>query len=190
MRLSGKKVAVLGILTALALVTFVIEGLMPSIAVPGAKIGLSNVFTLLALVLLDPLSALILVVARTVLGSLILGNMASLLYSLTAGAVSLAVTALLYRLFFPKISLLSLSVVGAVIHNLTQNLVFCLISATPQAFAYAPYLALLGVLSGATVGVIIYLLINKLPLSVYRRLLDGAVSNEPNKEELSGNEKR
>ena len=96
-RLSARRVATLGILTALSLLSFILESLLPPIFLPGAKIGLSNIFTLVTLFMFGPLDALILVVVRTTLGSLIVGNLVSLIYSLSAGVISLGVAILLVQ---------------------------------------------------------------------------------------------
>ena len=151
-----KKIALLGVLTACSLITFLIESLFPSILIPGAKLGISNVFVLWTLVLL---------------GGLIVGNPFGIVYGLTAGAVALTVEWVLLRFCYPKVSIVAISVVGAVLHNAVQTILFCLITDTPEFFAYMGYLALIGVLSGGLVGLITYLLIKKIPNSVFEKIL-------------------
>ena len=90
-RLSAKRIATLGVLVALSLISFTLENLLPPLFLPGAKLGLSNIFTILTLFMFGYIDAILLVVIRTVLGSLIVGGVASLIYSLTAGVVSLLV---------------------------------------------------------------------------------------------------
>lgn len=151
-KLSSKKIAFLGILTALALISYLLEGLLPPLMIPGSKLGISNVFTLLAICLLSPQSGIILIVVRTTLASLIAGSMSSLIYSLIAGLVATLVMSLLWRFASSKLSLLAISVVGAVIHNITQDLVYFVISGSQYVLSYMPYLVLIGVFSGAIVG--------------------------------------
>lgn len=170
-KLTPKRVAFLGILVGCALLTFMLESLLPPLFVPGAKLGLSNIFTLLVIILLTPMEATLLVVVRTTLGCLILGNPFAIIYSLSAGLISLIISIILIR-FLPKISIISISVVGAVAHNLVQNVIFCLLNQTNQLFSLMPYLALIGILSGAVVGASVYLLIHKIPLSFYARYLN------------------
>ena len=79
---------------------------------------------MLTLFLLGPTEAFVLVVVRTVLGSMFTGNMSTLLYSLTAGIVSVAVSSVLVQFVYPKISIVAISVVSAIMHNVTQNVVF------------------------------------------------------------------
>jgi heptaprenyl diphosphate synthase len=170
-KLTTKRIALLGCFTAMALIIFVIENLLPSIILPGAKIGLSNIFTLLTLILLGPLEAVILIIARTVLGCLIVGNLSALMYSLSAGLVSVGVSILLYKISYERISIIAISISAAVIHNIVQNIVFCLITQTPKYFAYIGYLAIFGVVSGAMVGIIVLLLIKYIPLNFYEKVL-------------------
>ena len=104
---SAKRIALLSMLTAMASVTFLIEGLFPPMFIPGAKMGLSNIFSMLAVVLLSPIDGIILVAVRTTLGSLLVGNLSSWMYSFAAGVASVAVTGFLYWLLQNKVSLVS-----------------------------------------------------------------------------------
>ena len=163
-----KRIALLALFTAASLIMFLIESQFPPLFFPGAKMGLSNLFSMLALVLYGPGSAFVVIVCRTLLGSLF-SNVSTLLYSFIA---AIALSSVLVKFVFPAISLLSVSVAAAVFHNIVQNFVFVLVTKTPQVFAYLPYLAVAGVLSGLIVGAVLLLLIKKIPLSVYRRVID------------------
>ncbi|MEG1519594.1 MAG: Gx transporter family protein [Clostridia bacterium] len=165
-KLTSKKIASLGVLSALGLIMFMVESLFPPLFIPGAKMGLSNIFSLLTLILMSPLDAVIVVVVRTVIGSFFFGSMSTLIYSLSAGLVSVLVSSLLYKLLFPKITLIAISAVAAVVHNLTQNLIFCLVTNTPQMFVYMPYLAVLGVIAGVLVGIAVKLIVRYLPTDI------------------------
>ena len=171
--MSVKRLARLSVLTALALILFVIEGLFPPLFIPGAKMGVSNIITLLVLFTMRPVDALTLVAVRTTLGSLFSGGMSSLMYSLPAGLVSTAASILLIKCFFPRISMISVSIAAAVLHNLTQNAIYCLITNTPQMMGYMPYLALIGVVAGLITGMAVYLAIRAIPLPFFRRMLAG-----------------
>lgn len=170
MKLGVKRVAFDGILTGLALVSYILESLLPQtfIPVPGVKIGLSNIFTLVAVAATGFPDAIIIIVARTVLGSLICGTMAALPYSLTAGVVATTLSYLLYRVIpNGKISIVAVSVAGAVAHNLTQNLIFCLVSQTKEAAGYFPILAGVGVISGIITGLLAFLILKTIPDSTW-----------------------
>ncbi len=100
--IGAKKITILALLTGLGLIAFLIEALIPVLPVPGAKLGISNIFSLFALVMYGLPEALMVVVARTVLGSIFAGNLSLLLYSLTAGVVSVCVCCSRASAFFPS----------------------------------------------------------------------------------------
>ena len=170
-KFAAKKIAVMALLTGLSLITFLIEGLFPPMFIPGAKMGLSNVFSFAALILYSPAEAFIIIVLRTLLGATFAGNLSALLYSFTGGVVAMAVSSLLMYLAHPKISVMSVSVAAAVAHNVTQCVVFVFLSGSVLMFGYMPYLALLGVLSGAIVGGVTMLIFKGVPQSVFEKVI-------------------
>ncbi len=176
--LSAKKIAILALLTGLGLIAFLIEALIPTLPIPGAKLGISNVFSLFALVLYGLPEALLVVTARTVLGSIFAGNLSLLLYSLTAGVVSVCVSRLLL-LVYPRVSILAVSVTSAVVHNLVQLLVYCGLTGTMLLMSYAPYLCLMGTGAGIVVGLAVIFTVKAVPLSVFHKI---GVGNKENSE--------
>ena len=169
-KFTARRVAMLSVLCAMGLITFMIESLFPPLFLPGAKMGLSNIFSMLTVFLLGVPDAIVLVVVRTVLGSMY-SNMSALIYSLTAGLVSVLATSAMVEFLYPKISVIAVSVVAAVLHNLTQNVVFCLVSNTPEMFAYMPWLALLGVVAGIIVGFAVWFILRAVPLKIFASVL-------------------
>ena len=159
--------ATLAVLTAMSLIMFMIESLFPPLFIPGAKMGLSNIFSLLALFVLGPTEAIILVLVRTTLGSVFTGNISTLMYSMTAGLVSVIVSMVLVEFAYPKVSIVAISVVAAIIHNLAQNVVFCIVSNTPEMFLYMPWLALIGILAGVIVGFAVWFILRAVPTRVF-----------------------
>lgn len=153
---------------------FMVESLFPPLFLPGAKMGLSNIFSLLTVFLLGPTDAFVLVIVRTTLGSMFTGNVSTLMYSLTAGVVSVLVSSLLVQFVYPKVSIVAISVVSAVMHNLTQNIVFCLVSNTPEMFSYMPWLAVLGVVAGLIVGFAVWLILRTVPVRTFASILNAS----------------
>ena len=170
-KISAKKVAVLAAFTALSLVMFIIENQFPPLFIPGAKMGLANIFSFAALILYSPWEAFLIVAVRTALGAIFAGNPSVLLYSFTGGIVSMAVSSLLMYTLYPKISVMAVSVCAAVAHNITQNIIFVLITGSTLAFGYMPYLALTGILSGLVVGGVIMLVLKRVPLNIFEKAL-------------------
>ena len=179
---TARRVATLAVLTAMGLIMFMVESLFPPLFLPGAKMGLSNIFSLLTLMVLGPTEAIILVVIRTTLGSIFTGNISTLMYSMTAGLVSVVVSTILVEFVYPKVSIVAISVVAAVMHNLTQNVVFCLVSNTPEMFAYMPWLALLGVVAGIIVGFAVWFILRAVPARVFVGVADFS-TDQPKQQE-------
>jgi heptaprenyl diphosphate synthase len=132
--------------------------------------GLANIFSLVALIMYSPLEAFAVVIVRTLLGAIFAGNVSMLLYSFTGGMVSMGLSALFLYIVYPKISIMAISILSACAHNMVQNIMFVFISASTLAFSYAPYLMLLGIVSGAIVGGVTMLIFKKVPLSVFEKV--------------------
>ncbi len=177
-KFSAKRVALLAVFTALSLIMFMVESLFPPLFLPGAKMGLSNIFSLLALVVLGPIDAVVVVLVRTTLGSMFTGNLSTLVYSMSAGLASMVVSAVLVEFVYPKISIVAVSVVSAVCHNLVQNVVFCLVSNTPEMYSYMPYLAILGVVAGVVVGCAVWLIVRYVPLKTFANSLGEEIEKQ------------
>ena len=169
-KITAKKIAVLSLLTGLSLVAFIIENLLPPLFIPGAKLGLANIFSFAALILYSPLEAFIVLVARTILGAVFAGNLSALLYSFTGGVAAMGVSSLLIYTVYPKVSVMAVSVSSAVLHNITQNIVFVFLSGSTLMFGYMPYLALIGVFSGAVVGGITLAIFKGIPTKIFEKL--------------------
>ena len=134
-----KRLTLLALLTALALVLSYVESLLPPLtAVPGIKPGLGNLSVLLALYGLGVWSALALSAMRLTLSSLLFGTGMRFLYSLAGAALSFLAMALLKRT--DRFSPVGVSVLGGVCHNLGQ--------------IAAALLLLEGTLSGALIGLL------------------------------------
>ena len=170
-RFTAKKIAVLALLSGLALVTFIIENLFPSMIIPGARAGLANIFSLAALIMYSPVEAFIVLAVRTLLGALFAGNLSALMYSFAGGMVSMAVASVLAYTVHPRISIMAVSVASAVAHNITQNIVFVFLSQSVLMFGYLPYLILLGIISGAVVGGVTTLVFRGIPINVFEKVI-------------------
>ena len=157
-----KRIALCGLLSALALLSFMLENLFPPIFIVGGRIGISNVFILLAGILSGFLDGLSVIMVKTVLGSVFSGNVSATLYSLPAGVIAyVAEMSIIY--YARRVSVIAASVTGGALNAAIQNAVFCLITATPEYFYYLPYLVLIGAAGGAVVGTAVFLTVKFLP---------------------------
>jgi heptaprenyl diphosphate synthase len=165
-----KKIALTAMLSAFSLIAFMLEHLLPPLILPGAKIGFANVFVLLALIILGEKSAFSVVIIKSVLGSIFSGNVSAILYSLPSGIIALIFeTILLYRA--EKFSVISVSVLGAVITSIIQNVIFCLMTNAIEYLTYLPYLALTGVIAGAIVGLTVFAVVKFFPQNLLNGIL-------------------
>ena len=163
------KITLCAILSALSIIAFTLENLFPPLILPGARLGISNVFILISVVLLGAGYGYATLVIKIILGSLFASNPSSMLYSLPAGLISLT-TEIIIIYYVKNTSIVSASVFGAVINSTVQNSIFCLITNTLDYLVYLPYLALTSVISGLVVGFIVYLAIKFLPQKYFLHL--------------------
>jgi len=148
-----RKVALYGLLTALAFVLSYIEAQIPVFfAVPGMKLGLTNLVILFSLYRMSSRDALLLNVVRMILVAATFGNLFSLAYSLAGGILSWLAMILLKR--SKKFSMVGVSVAGGVAHNVGQILVAIFVLETGKLIYYLPVLLVSGLAAGVVVGIL------------------------------------
>ena len=146
-----KKLTELALLTALALIIFVIELQIPnSVPIPGVKLGLANIITVFAVYHYRASEVALIVFARILLGSFFSGNMMALMYSMAGGCLCL-VGMLGLKHILTERCIWICSVLGAVLHNIGQITVACLIAGW-GLLAYFPFLLVSGCIAGAFTG--------------------------------------
>lgn len=148
-----RRVTLCALLISLALALSWMERFFPLqlvIPLPGVKLGLANIVSLVALYLLDGRSAALILALRCLLGSVFGGGITSLMFSLTGGLVSMLV--MIPARHVPFLSLYGVSILGAAAHNIGQILVSMLLMHSVYIGAYLPYLLVIGVLTGFATG--------------------------------------
>lgn len=156
-----KRLVLLAMLTAVAMILSYVESLLPSVGIPGVKMGLANIAVIFALFRFGWKEAAALSLVRVVLVSLLFGSVGAMLYSLAGALLSLAVMALLRRI--DRFSTVGISVAGGVAHNAGQILMAMLILQTKQLLGYLPVLAVSGIAGGVLTGLAAALLIRRIP---------------------------
>lgn len=156
-----KRLVLLAMLTAVAMILSYVESLLPSVGIPGVKMGLANIAVIFALFRFGWKEAAALSLVRVVLVSLLFGSVGAMLYSLAGAVLSLAVMALLRRI--DRFSTVGISVAGGVAHNAGQILMAMLILQTKQLLGYPPVLAVSGIAGGVLTGLAAALLIRRIP---------------------------
>ena len=139
-----------GMLVASAIILGYIESLLPlNIGVPGAKIGLANIITFLALYLLDRKYALIILVLRILIIGITFTNLYMMIYSMVGGLLSLLVMMILKKFDF---GMIVVSIMGGISHNIGQTLVAMVFFSSTSFVYYLPYLIIIGMISGTLIG--------------------------------------
>jgi len=107
-------------LLMLAVSMHVLEAGLPGLG-PWLKPGLANVITLITLILLGPKAALALTIARVFTGSMLIGTMLTPTFVMSfSGALAAAFVMLAAWRWLPGISLIGVSLLGAIAHMLAQ----------------------------------------------------------------------
>jgi len=156
-----RKLTTLALLTTAAMILSYLETLLPSVAIPGVKMGLANIAVIFALYRLGPREAMAISLVRVGMVSLLFGSLSALFYSVAGAVLSLGVMALLKKT--GTFSEAGVSVAGGVGHNLGQILMAMLILDTPRLIYYLPVLILTGVGGGILTGLTAALLIRRIP---------------------------
>ena len=139
-------------LTAIALTIFMLEAQLPApVPIPGVKLGLANMVTLTAMLILGRREAGAILAARIIMGAVFAGNPSAMLYSAAGGVLAYAAMCLLVGVV-PEKRLWAVSAVSAVAHNMGQLLACVLVVKTPGVFIYAPALIVSGVITGVFTG--------------------------------------
>lgn len=150
-------VAFCGIFTALAMIFSYIESFIPlPIGIPGVKLGFANAAVIVVLYMAGAREAFVTDVLRILLTGLLFGSMASFMFSLSGGLVSIAVMILIKRT--NKFSIIGTSVAGGLSHNIGQLAAAAALVGTSKIMYYLPVLlaagTVTGVINGCVAGII------------------------------------
>lgn len=168
MKKNIRRLTELSVLTAVALIIFVIELQIPNpFPIPGIKLGLSNIVTVYAVYHYRWFEVTAVVLIRVLLGAVFTGNVTALIYALS-GAVLCLLGMLLLRHVIDEDHLWIASVFGAVLHNTGQIAAAVAVTRTPALMAYYPFLIVSGCLSGAFTGILAQILSKRLKKLKFR----------------------
>lgn len=149
----SKQIALCAVMIALALALSYTERFIPLqlvIPLPGVKLGLANIVTLVALYLMTPKQAFLILIPRCILGAMFGGGITGLLFSLLGGILALSVMSLTKK--HSPFSIYGVSILGAAAHNIGQILAAMALMRSVYIGAYLPYLLIISVLTGFLTG--------------------------------------
>ena len=149
----AKQISLCSVLIALALALSYTERFIPLqmiIPLPGIKLGLANIVTLIALYLFKTKYAFMILIPRCIFGAVFGGGITGLMFSLCGGILALLTMALIRNI--PLFSIYGVSIFGAAAHNIGQILVSMLLMHSVYIGAYLPYLLITAVFTGLFTG--------------------------------------
>lgn len=150
--MKSARIAYIALLSALAAIFGYIESLFPlPIAIPGIKLGLSNIVILFALLKMNKTDAFLILIIKVLICSLLFSGMNSFFYSLSGGILSLFAMILAIKF---GLSIIGISMAGGVFHNIGQILTAVILLRSPSAFYYLPVLLFAGLIVGGIVGML------------------------------------
>ena len=160
----AKKIALYSILTSLALIFGYIESLFSlSFIAPGVKLGLANSIALILLCYGDFRGAMLVNITRILLSALLFSSPFSLVFSLTAGILSVVIMRLLSGI--KGVSVIGFSISGAAVHNLVQLTVASLLFGR-AVWYYLPFLLVSALLSGGIIGILSSIIFKKIKTNI------------------------
>ena len=146
-----RKTAYHGLFSAVAIILGYVESLIPVFAgIPGIKLGLANIVTIVVLCKLGLADAVLVSVLRIFLSSLLFGNFTVMIYSLAGAAVSMLFMWISVKIGF--FSTTGTSILGGVGHNVGQLIVAYLVIKNQNILIYAPVLLVSGTITGVLIG--------------------------------------
>lgn len=158
--MSTKKITEFGLLLTVSLIFSYVETLVPIIiAVPGIKLGLANMITILILYRAGGKEAVFFMTLRVVMAGFLFSGMSGIIFGLTGGILSIVIMKLLMNK--NAFSVLGVSIAGAIFHNAGQILVAMFIMENVNVLYYFAVLLMSGAVGGLAVGYLSYLLMKQ-----------------------------
>ncbi len=155
-----RKIYKIALLVSISCVLQISESLIPH-PIPGLRLGLANMVTLIALVTLGFRSALEIAIFRTVLSSFIMGTFMSptFILSFSGAAISTLVMGFFYWLSSfhrrYRLSIIGISIIGALSHNIIQlYLAYLILVKHGGIFVFFPWLCIGAVVTGWITGTV------------------------------------
>ena len=156
-----RKLAGLALLTAIALIAFFIEAQIPPLVpIPGVKIGLANIVTVLAVFLIGAKEGAAVLFCRIFLGAVFAGNFSTIFYSAAGGLCAILITIGLRRVLSSR-QLWVAGALGAVGHSIGQMAMAIALTKTPYLALYLPFMIAISIVTGIFTGLCAQLLLNR-----------------------------
>lgn len=150
-----KRLTFLSLMVGYSLILYIIETYIPNpliILFPGAKLGLTNIITLISLILLGIKDTFIIVTIRVILSSIFSGPLSYLLFSIGGAYLSLILMYVASKI--SGFSLIGVSIIGAIGHNIGQLIVASIIVENVLTIGFLPFMLIASLVTGIFVGMV------------------------------------
>ena len=156
-----KKLTLLGLLTAIALIIFTVEAQIPAVVpIPGVKLGLANIVTVFTVFAIGAKEGAAVLACRIFLGAVFAGNFSTIFYSGAGGLCAIFATIGLKRILAMK-QIWVAGCIGAIAHSIGQMAAAVTITATPGLLIYLPVLIAISILTGCLTGLCAQMILNR-----------------------------
>lgn len=151
-RTSATWIAQIALLVALALIFSYVEAIIPyNPGIPGIKLGVANIVTVIALYKFGPKDALTVSIVRVLIAGLLFNGIFGACYAMAGAIVSLV--GMIFLRKTGVFSVVGVSMAGGVLHNVGQLLVAAALIEDLKIFFYFPVLLFSGIIAGIAVGI-------------------------------------
>ena len=155
----SKKVPLLGMFVAFAVILSYVESCIPVLGIPGMKIGLANLAIIIVLYLEGTKEAAVCNFVRILIVGFMFGNLFSIFFALAGATLSMIVMVIM-----KKTNKFSIMIVRKFIsfHNIGQIVVASFVVDNYYIFGYLPILILTGAVTGAIIGIVSRLVLDRI----------------------------
>ncbi|MFD1901124.1 Gx transporter family protein [Enterococcus termitis] len=145
----------ISMLVAQGVIIGLIENMIPYpfAFAPGAKLGLANLITIIAIFTMRKRDSFFLVCMRLILTTLLGGTISTFFYSASGALLSYLGMLIIMQLGPKRVSIIGISAAGGFLHNVGQLLTTCFFAQSWSPMLYLPFLSFIGLLSGIAIGI-------------------------------------
>ncbi len=147
-----KKISIMAIFVAIGLVFQYIESRFAPVSIPGGKLGLANMVSIINIFMFGGMNATLIAVIRAMLGCLLFGGVSAIPYGVSGALFAVLSMCSAKKWLYPKISMVGISIIGAAVHNISQVFVAVLMFSSWYVLSYLPGLLIIAVVCGAATG--------------------------------------
>ena len=156
-----RKLTIMALFSAIALTIFMVEAQIPALVpIPGVKLGLSNIVTVVAVYLLGAKEGAGVLFVRIFLGAIFSGNFGTIFYSAAGGALAIAATIGLKFVLTQK-QIWIAGILGAIAHSIGQMIIAVWLTGTPSLLIYLPVMILCSIITGLFTGLCAQFVVNR-----------------------------